>query len=89
MTKPMKKRPSMKDVAKLAGEMRKKVKKIAMELGYRPNILARGLRSNRTYTIGFISDEIATTPFAVQIIHGAQDLAWENGYIICRQKHNQ
>jgi LacI family transcriptional regulator len=101
MTKPMKKRPSMKDVAKLAGvsqttvsfvinetdagipdETKERVWKAVRELGYRPNILARGLRSNRTYTIGFISDEIATTPFAVQIIHGAQDLAWENGYII-------
>ncbi len=52
------------------------------ELGYRPNIIARGLRSNRTYTIGFISEQIATTPYAVQIIQGAQDHAWKHGYII-------
>jgi LacI family transcriptional regulator len=52
------------------------------ELGYRPNIFARGLRSDRTYTIGLISDEIATTPLAVQMLQGVQDCAWENGYII-------
>ena len=52
------------------------------ELGYRPNTFARNLRSQRTRTIGFISDEIATTPFAVQMIHGAQDRAWEDGSII-------
>lgn len=96
-----KRKPTMKDVAKLAGvsqttvsfvinknpdisipeETRERVWAAVLELGYRPNIIARGLRSNRTYTLGFISDEIATTPFAVQIIHGAQDRAWEDGYI--------
>lgn len=62
-------------------ETKERVWAAVLELGYRPNIIARGLRSNRTYTIGFISDEIATTPFAVQIVHGAQDRAWEDGYI--------
>ena len=48
------------------------------ELGYRPNWMARGLRSQRTHTIGFISDVVATTPHANHMIQGAQDLAWEN-----------
>ena len=102
MTNPRKRKPIMKDVAKLAGvsqttvsfvinnnpdikipaETKDRVWAAVLELGYRPNIIARGLRSNRTYTIGFISEEIATTPFAVQIVHGAQDQAWESGYII-------
>ena len=67
---------------KIPAETKERVWAAVLELGYRPNIIARGLRSNRTYTIGFISDEIATTPFAVQIVHGAQDQAWESGYII-------
>ena len=48
------------------------------ELGYRPNWMARGLRSQRTHTIGFISDVVATTPHANHMIQGAQDLAWEH-----------
>ncbi len=52
------------------------------ELGYRPNAMARQLRSSRTHTIGFISDVVATTPFAGQIIQGAQDGAWEHGYLL-------
>jgi LacI family transcriptional regulator len=48
------------------------------ELGYRPNWLARGLRRQRTHTIGFISDVIATTPHANYMIQGAQDLAWDH-----------
>ena len=52
------------------------------ELGYRPNAMARNLRFNRTNTLGFISDVVATTPFAGQIIQGAQDAAWESGYLL-------
>ncbi|MFV2064068.1 MAG: LacI family DNA-binding transcriptional regulator, partial [Chloroflexota bacterium] len=54
----------------------------AAELGYRPNALARGLRSGRSATIGFVSDEIATTPFAGAMIQGAQDAAWEAGKLL-------
>jgi LacI family transcriptional regulator len=44
--------------------------------------MAQGLRRQRTNTIGFITDEIATTPYAGQIIEGAQDAAWESGKIL-------
>ena len=90
------KRPSMHDVARLAGvsqttvsfvmnkgdganipqETRDKVWAAVETLGYRPNAMARGLRSNKSDTIGFISDEVATSPYAGQIIHGAQETAW-------------
>jgi LacI family transcriptional regulator len=96
------KRPSMKDVADLAGvsrttvsfvinnrpdanipqETRDKVLTAVTQLGYRPNALAQGLRGQQTHTIGFISDEIATTPYAGNMIQGAQDLAWEHNNII-------
>lgn len=52
------------------------------ELDYRPNAIARGLRAQRTHTIGFISDEIATTPHAGRTIQGAQDFAWDNENLI-------
>jgi LacI family transcriptional regulator len=54
----------------------------AAELGYRPNAMARGLRQRRSDTIGFVSDEIATTPFAGAMIQGAQDAAWESGIVL-------
>jgi len=54
----------------------------AAELGYRPNAMARGLRQRRSETIGFLSDEIATTPFAGAMIQGAQDAAWESGIVL-------
>ena len=102
MAKRKGKRPSMQDVADLAGvstttvsfvindvpdtnisaETRERVQKAVRELGYRPNVMARTLRSNRSHAIGFISDEVATTPYAGQMIQGAQDAAWANEMIL-------
>ena len=63
-------------------ETQARVWQVIAELGYRPNAMARNLRSNRTHTIGFISDVVATTPYAGQIIQGAQDAAWQQGYLL-------
>jgi LacI family transcriptional regulator len=63
-------------------ETRQKVLDAAAELGYRPNAMAQGLRMKRSGIIGFITDEIAITPFAGKIFEGAQDVAWENGKIL-------
>lgn len=88
-------RPSMADVARLAGvsrttvslvindiphasfpdDTRRRVWSAVEQLGYRPNAMARGLRSTRSHTLGLITDDIATTPFAVDIIKGAQSAA--------------
>ncbi|WP_035699127.1 LacI family DNA-binding transcriptional regulator, partial [Glycomyces tenuis] len=54
----------------------------AAELGYRPNTVARGLRTRRTQMIGFIGDDVATTPFAGQMIRGAHDAAREAGFLL-------
>jgi LacI family transcriptional regulator len=63
-------------------ETQEKVWAAVRELGYRPNITAQNLRAQRSNTIGFISDEVATTPYAGQLIQGAQDAAWELGMIL-------
>jgi LacI family transcriptional regulator len=62
--------------ATIPQETRDRIWAAIKELGWRPNALARGLSLQRTHTIGFISDEIATTPHAVKAIQGAQDAAW-------------
>jgi LacI family transcriptional regulator len=61
---------------------KERVREVARELGYRLNAGAKALRDRRTHTIGFITDEIASTPFAGNIIKGAQEVAWEAGKIL-------
>ncbi len=61
--------------SRVATATRDRIQEVAAELGYRPNGLARSLRLQSSATIGFVSDEIATTPFAGQTILGAQECA--------------
>ena len=68
--------------ANIAQDTQDRVWDAVKELGYRPNAIARGLRAQRTHTIGFISDEIATTPYAGHTIQGAQDFAWSKNYLL-------
>lgn len=44
--------------------------------------MARSLRTNKTRILGFISEEVATTPYAGGIILGAQDAASAYGYML-------
>src|SRR5829696_7103856 len=55
----------------------RRVRASARELRYRPNATARLLRTDRSYAIGFVTDEIASTLFAGDVIKGAQEAAWE------------
>lgn len=61
---------------------RERVLEAARSLGYVPNGIARGLRTRRSMTVALISDVIATTPYAGQLIQGAQDAAWRAGYLL-------
>lgn len=52
------------------------------KLGYRTNAFAKGLRSGESDIIGFVSDEVATAPFAGRLLKGAQEAAWLTGTVI-------
>lgn len=68
--------------ARIGEEARQRVHNAVAELAYRPNMLAKTLSQGTSRFIGLVADAIATTPFAGQIIHGAQDEAWKNGYVL-------
>lgn len=68
--------------ARIGEETRQRVHDAIAHLGYRTNALAKNLSSGSSKFIGLVADAIATTPFAGQIIHGAQDEAWKHGYVL-------
>ena len=68
--------------ARIGADTRLRVWEAIRALGYRPNALAKNLVSGSSRFIGLVADAIATTPFAGQIIHGAQDEAWKHGYVL-------
>jgi LacI family transcriptional regulator len=59
-----------------------RVNAAAERLGYRPNVAARALRTDKTHTIGFISDLVATTRFASGLIKGALEAAEAAGHVV-------
>jgi LacI family transcriptional regulator len=68
--------------SRISEETRQRVRRVAAEIGYVPNSVARSLRTRRTRTIGLISDRIATTPFAGRMLAGAHDVAREQGFLV-------
>lgn len=56
-----------------------RVRSVAREMGYRHNALARGLKLQRSDTIGFVSDRITTGPYAHGLVQGAHDAARKVG----------
>lgn len=67
---------------RISDATRLRVQRVIDDLGYRPNALAKNLVTGRSKFIGLVADGVATTPFAGQIIHGAQDEAWRHGFVL-------
>jgi LacI family transcriptional regulator len=73
---------SGRDEMRISATARDRVLAAAAELGYRPNLTARSLRTSVTHTIGLISDTIATEPFAGRIVRGASAAALHHGHLL-------
>jgi LacI family transcriptional regulator len=56
-----------------------RVLRAAEELGYRPNPIARGLKTNRSYTVGVLIPDL-TNPLFPPIMRGIEDRLAEAGY---------
>ena len=62
-------------------EVKKRVLETVRALGYRPNRVARSLRSNRSSIIGLIVSDIEN-PFFQQVSRAVEDAALEKGYSV-------
>ncbi|HEY2771379.1 MAG TPA: LacI family DNA-binding transcriptional regulator [Solirubrobacteraceae bacterium] len=60
-------------------ETAERVRRAAEQLGYRPNPIARGLKTNRSYTIGVLIPDI-TNPLFPPILRGIEDRLDDAGY---------
>jgi DNA-binding LacI/PurR family transcriptional regulator len=58
---------------------RERILSIANQLGYRPNVAARGLKTDRTFTIGLVVYNIAS-PFTPVLIRGIQEYLRQHDY---------
>lgn len=70
------------DELRISESSQDRVRTIASELGYRPNKLSTSLRSGTSRTVGFVSDTVATSQLAGDMIKGALEEARAQGYML-------
>ncbi|GAA1304313.1 LacI family DNA-binding transcriptional regulator [Saccharothrix xinjiangensis] len=59
--------------AEVAARTRERVRKAAEELSFQPNVLAQGLISGQTRTVGLLTDELLVARFAIPVLLGAEN----------------
>jgi LacI family transcriptional regulator len=67
---------------RISQDVEQRVLKAADDLQYRPNIVSVGLRTGTSRTIGFISDTVATSRLAGDMIKGALEAARDRGFML-------
>ena len=75
--------------ARVAEGTRERVLQAASELGYRPNLLARGLVRRRSFALGLIVPDLKD-PFFADVASGAERVASDEGYalLLCDRRGN-
>ncbi len=96
----MRKKVTLKDIAKLTGvsestvslvlnekdirisaEKKEEILKAAEDLGYRPNLLAKSLSSQKTFTIGLIIPDLSN-PFFASLANYIEIILRDKGYLL-------
>jgi LacI family transcriptional regulator len=67
---------------RISDDARQRVLRAAQELDYRPNLMARSLRTKVTKTIALVSDTLASDPYAGRAIQGALAAAVAHGHLL-------
>jgi len=66
---------------RVGAEMAEKIRQAAIQLNYRPNLIARSLQSGKTNTLGLIVADISN-PFFSHIARIIEDEAKRSGYTV-------
>src|SRR5438093_12556082 len=69
------------DTAYVSPALKARVEAAVARLGYRPNLLARGLATQQSRTVGVIVPNIAN-PFWPEVVRGIEDAAHARGYTL-------
>jgi LacI family transcriptional regulator, galactose operon repressor len=67
---------------RISEDARQRVLRAAQELDYRPNLMARSLRTKVTRTVALISDTLASDPYAGKALHGSLAAAVARGHLL-------
>jgi LacI family transcriptional regulator len=66
---------------RVSEETRERIHEAARDLGYRPNLLARGLKTARTQAVALVVPDVTNAIFA-ELMRGVEEEAHRHGYIV-------
>ena len=69
---------ALNDTGRMAEDTRARIKRIANEIGFRPNALARGLLSRRSFTIGLLTNDTYGR-FSLPLMAGVSEALVDKG----------
>lgn len=67
--------------ARVSDAKRDAIETAIAQLGYRPSLIARGLKTNKSFSVGLIINDI-TNPFYSMVVKGAENQAKQHGYSV-------
>lgn len=67
-------------------ETKRRIIDAARELNYRPNMIARSLRQQRTYSVGVLVPELSDG-YSSLVLSGIEDCLFQNGYALLTASH--
>mgnify|MGYP001086816112 CR=1 FL=1 len=72
---------ALSDSPLVKAETKARVRRLAQEMGYSPDAIARSLVLKQTRTVGVVVTTI-TDPFVAEVMQGVEDTAQRNGYSV-------
>jgi DNA-binding LacI/PurR family transcriptional regulator len=72
---------ALSDSPLVKAETKARIKRLAQEMGYTPDAIARSLVTQQTWTVGVVVTTI-TDPFVAEVVQGIEDTAHENSYSV-------
>jgi DNA-binding LacI/PurR family transcriptional regulator len=72
---------ALRDHPEISRQTKERVRAIAVQTNYQPNLIAQSLQTRRSNNIGVIVPEIRNAFFS-EVVSGIEDLAYEAGYTI-------
>jgi len=72
---------ALSDSPLISAETKVRIQRLAREMGYTPDAIARSLVTQQTRTVGVVVTTI-TDPWVAEVVQGIEDAAHENGYSV-------
>jgi len=72
---------ALSDSPLVKAETKARIQRLAQEMGYSPDAIARSLVTQQTHTVGIVVTTI-TDPFVAEVVQGIEDTAHENDYSV-------